>query len=926
MAQRRAPLTIDVPSYQDYPWGDLPTVGLHGDTDEAGNVLAADISGVLRTSVAPIANETKLVSLPNPGNLCFRNAVLHSLFNVDKFVQLLEAAGGVSDRPIYPQLRKLARLFREGDPSVTGSAVDQVWTTITNTDATDASPAYDEYASKGYKGISGQQDAPDDCNPIYRRLFAWDATIRAVYDCPCKLKLRQPLLAEDNSSSSIWTKSGYTFNVSITQGGSTNLADAITRSMVTQLDPTNNLRCPICQQGKLAVRFYKFFYLPDLLPITVDYVREVKDEQGKISTRTDFMNKVDIQERINLCNICERPSDQRNAMYKLKAMVSFQGGTTDSKGNRTGGHYIAYIRRGDDAWDLINDIAPNRVSRCQLDAARASRFQPRILFYEKETPQPDPPAGVSADGTSTGRQDGSAARHPQHVPPPAEASYEPYITFYTVQWKPSGNSPANGDANTVRRGCGCSANRNVSGPPGDRPPTEGDHPDEIGDNPDEGEGTSSMSLRGGDGSEKGDEGDEGNAQGRYPGYKGWTKADLPKFRGAFSSEFLRHLPSGSTVEEWRAVLDEHLSPTGPVDYDRYTLTGLRRMCNLRGLEVGGTRRQPYLSALRSADRAANSQDNAPDNVPDEVPGDNPDGANQVSANQVATNQNTVNQYAATQQDPVRQDPEMDAPDPSLEARLHQLENLIATLENDSLPCACPLNSQIPQGPTCQGNTNTNIPGTQAQPYNRGLHIRITPTNAPQAVGSRDYWVPLPPEHNNQGLRLRVSTQVGRHTPEGLYPVRFSFSGPQAPEGSQPPEGQPPVLPRDAPFRNTIRFNLPFYIRPEHVAYEIWQEDLPNVPLMDTRGIDVINESQRGRQEPADSSQQGMGSGRPRTTLLRRVNRRAQPDTPTPQGRGGTVTIIGDNAPKSSPSKGRTRTATEAGHDEGGSPSQKPKTK
>ncbi|KUI69541.1 hypothetical protein VM1G_05268 [Cytospora mali] len=905
MAQQQAPLTVDVPSYQDYPCGDLPTVGIHGDTDEAGNVLAADTSGVLRTSVAPITNETKLVSLPNPGNLCFRNAVLHSLFSVDKFVQLLEAAGGVSDRPIYSQLRELARLFREGDLSVAGNAVDQVWTTITDTDASDASPAYDEYASKGYKGTSGQQDAPDDCNPVYRRLFAWDATIRAVYDCPCKLKLRQPLLAEDNSSLSIWTNSGYTFNVSITRGDTTNLGDAIARSMVTQLDPTNNLRCPICQQGNLTARFYKFFYLPDLLPITVDYVREVKDGQGKISTRTDFKNKVDIQERINLCNICERPSDQRNAMYKLKAMVSFQGGTTDSKGNRTGGHYIAYIRRGDNAWDLINDIAPNKVSRCQLDAVRASKFQPRILFYEKETPQPDPPAEIRAGASSTGRQDGSAARHPQHVPPPADASYEPYITFYTVQWKPSGNSPADGDVNTVRRGCGCSGNRNDSGPP-----------EEIGDNLDEGEGTSSMRLRGGDGSEKGDEGDEGNAQGRYPGYKSWTKADLSKFRGAFSSEFLRHLPSGSSVDEWRAVLDEHLNPSGPVDYDRYTLTGLRKMCNQRGLEVGGTRRQPYLSALGRADRAASPQNSAPDNAPGEAPGHDPDGANQGSADQDATNQ----------QDPARQDLEMDAPDPALEARLQQLEDLITTLENENLSCACPLNRQVPQGPTCPGNTNTNIPRTQAQPYNRGLHIRITPTHAPQAVGSRDYWVPLPPEHNNQGLRLRVSAQVGRHTPEGLYPVRFSFSGPQAPEGSQPPEGQPPVLPRDAPFRNTIRFNLPFYIRPEHLAYEMWQEDLPSVPLVDTRGIDVVNEPQRGHQEPADWNQQGTDPGRPRTTLFRRVNRTAQPDTPTPQGRGGTVTNIGDSAPKSSPSKGRTRTATEAGHDEGGSPPRKPRTK
>jgi hypothetical protein len=200
-----------------------------------------------------------------------------------------------------------------------------------------------------------------------------------------------------------------------------------------------------------------------------------------------------------------------------------------------------------------------------------------------------------------------------------------------------------------------------------------------------------------------------------------------------------------------------------------------------------------------------------------------------------------------------------------------------------------------------------------------LHIRLSPTGGNQDVGSRDYWFPVEPQHDNQNLYLRVSAQVSMRTDEGLYPVRLSFSGPQ------PPEGDRPVLPRDAPFRNTIRFLLPFYIPSQNVGHEMWLEDMPDIPLLDTRGTDVVLQPQPEGQDPAEGpSRQGASGGRPRPGIISRAGRRAQPSTPTPRGEEDTGANIGEGSTSPPPSAGRTRTAAEAGLDDDGRPPQIPR--
>lgn len=707
--------------------------------------------------------------------------------------------------------------------------------------------------------------------------------MRTAYDCPCPQK-RRHIVAQQSS---------FALHVEYNQQeGVTNLSDAITRAMYQRVDGRSmGERCHTCGQGLVLSRFWKFFYLPEILPIAVQYQTTRQNSDGVVERLLDVSSVIEYHERIDLSNLCERPADQRDATYRLKAVVMWQGGQDiESTGRgRTNGHYYIYLRRetpgGEEYWQRLNEWGSPRsqIMRDGVVDARKDRNQPRLLFYEKEHIQPATHPEGAADASNTGDGGGSAGAPND---PPADATYEPHITTYHVQWKPSGNTSTEGDVSSTSRGCGCAGRRNNHGPTGDSPATE-DHPDET-------RGTPTLELRGGDGSEAGD--DDG---GPYAGFEHWTQ--VAPFRNTFRTENLRALPANSPVDAWRDILREHLNPTQVrVDYTLYTLPGLRLMASNRDLIVGGTRRQPYELALEAYDDA-----NAPSSGPASAAGtpsaSGDDGGGSPPEGPIDSPAEEPRDY------------DLDAPDPALEARLRQLEDLITNLENTNRPCTCPLNGQVLEDQTRQGNNSNPAPRR-----NRGLHIRLAPAGGSQNVGPRDYWVPLEPQYDNQNLHLRASVQVSRRTDEGLYPVRFSFSGPQ------PAEGDRPVLPRDAPFRNTIRFMLPFYIYPQNLGYDMWQEDIPDAPLLDTRGTDVVLQPQPAGQDPAGSSQQGTSPGRPRPSIISRLGRRFQPSTPTTRGKGDTNTNIGEGSANSEPRSGRTRTAAEAGLDEDGGPSQRPR--
>lgn len=53
--------------------------------------------------------------LRNISNLCYRNSVLHSLFSIDYFLNLLDLGHRLTEKPIYKVLGDAAQRFRENN-------------------------------------------------------------------------------------------------------------------------------------------------------------------------------------------------------------------------------------------------------------------------------------------------------------------------------------------------------------------------------------------------------------------------------------------------------------------------------------------------------------------------------------------------------------------------------------------------------------------------------------------------------------------------------------------------------------------------------------------------------------------------------------------------------------------------------------------
>lgn len=98
---------------------------------------------------APLNPTTQLYSLKNTAQLCYRNSVLHSLFSIDSFLNLLESGGSTTQNavpaiPLYGQLLRAAKQFRGGNQTEFRGAANNAWSTMIKTDPTTRAENRDE--------------------------------------------------------------------------------------------------------------------------------------------------------------------------------------------------------------------------------------------------------------------------------------------------------------------------------------------------------------------------------------------------------------------------------------------------------------------------------------------------------------------------------------------------------------------------------------------------------------------------------------------------------------------------------------------------------------------------------------------------------------------------------------------------------------
>lgn len=209
--------------------------------------------------------------------------------------------------------------------------------------------------------------------------------------------------------------------------------------MYSPQDPVDALReiCPACEveTAHPLGTFKKFLYLPEVLPVHIDYCRPGSIDGSQIP---DLDGWVDIQQTLDLSKLCNRPEDKASSKYILQAVILYsgfsleeegdgkkkggaqtRGGTKNERRPTTMGHFISYVRRGaDDNWFLLDDniqqLSPNRRTRRNGEPLTkqvgfeeinqrigpSEGFQPRLLFYIKDREQRDligPP--IRAPGT-----------------------------------------------------------------------------------------------------------------------------------------------------------------------------------------------------------------------------------------------------------------------------------------------------------------------------------------------------------------------------------------------------------------------------------------------------------------------------------------------------------------------------------------------
>lgn len=261
--------------------------------------------------------------------------------------------------------------------------------------------------------------------------------LRMVFNCGCRVgKVRMPFV--DNVEGWYYRLG---LGVDSAQGGNS-LIEGLSQRMFEEESQLNRdpILCPHCAHpdSRPLGAFEKFLYLPEVLPIGIQYWNR---DSGQL--RFDYTGWAEIAETLDLSRMCERDDDKNLSKYTLQAAILWSGGediqgivndTREGGGNQEGGgrleeggakktaieirnttttgHYISYIRRsGNNNWVLLDDnvdqvSADRRKRRLGKNAIqgvnfedinnrirnRADGFRPRLLFYTRDR-EPRPPVG-----------------------------------------------------------------------------------------------------------------------------------------------------------------------------------------------------------------------------------------------------------------------------------------------------------------------------------------------------------------------------------------------------------------------------------------------------------------------------------------------------------------------------------------------------
>lgn len=127
--------------------------------------------------------------------------------------------------------------------------------------------------------------------------------------------------------------------------------------------------CPVCHKESKSAEFFKFSYFPELLNVTMAQFNG---------------GKAVIPKYLDLSKMGDRSDTPDISPSKGKAVVAYRLQSLITISARGAPHYVAYLRRGEDQWDCLNDLKSGVETYTWSAVSKFRQQKPRLLMYVRD--------------------------------------------------------------------------------------------------------------------------------------------------------------------------------------------------------------------------------------------------------------------------------------------------------------------------------------------------------------------------------------------------------------------------------------------------------------------------------------------------------------------------------------------------------------
>ncbi|KAL9110872.1 MAG: hypothetical protein Q9227_004672 [Pyrenula ochraceoflavens] len=347
------------------------------------------------------------VGIENPGNLCYRNAVVILLLNAEPFVAYVisehpQSCKLIPDDCLLCHFGAIARAYWPEKGQVQGGAfqesVDKFWS-LCETNGTTASwqeiLKEEETEYRDDDGNFEQQDAHlllewmvnafreqhfghqgnlDACERMHQLLYIE----KEQRDCCNECGDEVGQVIDQNCTLEVFPPS-WARNKRVT------VTDCLNNWQLEELKPENFVLCEKCESRTRTAFTRRLTFLPDIVLVKVIVMYYGPDEEPRKANKV-FRS----DESIDFSSWTASQDEHEETEYQMVGAISHHGKQVYS------GHYIASVRQHDGSWNAVDDDSVNDITYENVMQGKASSnakvrgkgqrmFVPYVYMYVKKS-------------------------------------------------------------------------------------------------------------------------------------------------------------------------------------------------------------------------------------------------------------------------------------------------------------------------------------------------------------------------------------------------------------------------------------------------------------------------------------------------------------------------------------------------------------